>query len=119
MATRTKPSDFTGRQREVEAAKAAEQMAERQSQIAMATQIEIDRRETDVFDPTTNDSLGALESIVLDEKEQEVVIQVVEDIDDMTFGAGTHYTFKAGQRYKVSKALADYLDSIGYLLGRI
>lgn len=119
MATRTKPSDFTGRQREVEAQKAAEELAQRQGQIATAQQIEIDRIETDVFDPTTSDSIGPLASIVLDEKAEEVIIQVVEDIEDMTFGAGTHYSFVAGQRYKVSRALADHLDSIGYLLGRV
>lgn len=118
MAARTKPSDFTGRQREVEAQKAAAELAEREGQIAMAQQIELDRIDTDVFDPTTQESLGTVEAVEVDLKEKEVVIKVIEDIDDMTFGAGTHYSFKTGQKYRVPKAMADYLDNLGYLIGR-
>lgn len=118
MAPKTKPSDFTGRQREVEAQKAADELREREGQISMAQQIEIDRVETDVFDPSTQASLGAVEAVEVDLAEKEVVIKVIEDIDDMTFGAGTHYTFKAGQKYKVPQMLADHLDKLGYLIGR-
>lgn len=119
MTLTAKPSDFTGRQRQVEAQKAAEQIREREGQIAMSQQIELDRLDSDVWDPSTNESLGHAEAIVLDEAKREVVIKVIEDIEDMTFGAGTHYTFKAGQKYKVSEDIADHLESIGYLLGRM
>lgn len=112
-----KPSDFTGTQRKVEAEKAAGELRERQGQIALAQQIEIDRMDTDVFDPTTNESLGDFSSVAVDLPEEKVIIRVVEDIEDMTFGAGTHYTFEVGKKYTVPKALADYLASIGYLVG--
>ena len=114
-----KPSDFTGRERQKAAAAAADELAERKGQIATAQQIEIDRAESDVFDPVTQDSLGTVEAVQVDRKEREVIIKVIEDIDDMTFGAGTHYTFKAGQKYKVSEALAEHLDSIDLLIGRM
>lgn len=112
-----KPSDFTGYQRQVEAEKAAGELRERQGQIALAQQIEIDRADTDVFDPSTNESLGSMDSVVVDLPEEKVIIRVVEDIEDMTFGAGTHYTFEVGKKYTVPKNLADYLASIGYLVG--
>jgi len=114
--TRAKPSDFTGRQRQVEAEKAASELAERQGQISLAQQIEIDRADTDVFDPSTNESLGAQAQVEVDMAPEEVTIRVVEDIEDMTFGAGTHYTFEAGKKYKVPKDIADYLHSIGYVI---
>lgn len=116
--TRAKPSDFTGAQRQKAAAEAAEELKERQGQIALARQVEIDREETDVFDPATAESVGTLESLVLDDSEREEVIIVLEDIEDMTYGAGTHYSFEAGRKYKVRSDLAEYLDSIGYLASR-
>lgn len=114
--TRSKPSDFTGRQRESEASKSAQAVAEREGQISMARQIELDREDTDVFDPASNESLGNQTQVVLDDT-SEVVIRVVEDIEDMTLGAGTHYTFAVGKKYKVSRSVADHLASIGYLVG--
>lgn len=115
--SQTKPSDFTGTQRKIEAEKAAEQLKEREGQISTALQLQADRRDSDVFDPTTNESLGTIESIVVDLPEQKSIIRVVEDIEDMTFGAGTHYTFEAGVKYTVPKELADYLAGLGYVVG--
>lgn len=114
--SRSKPSDFSGRQRETEAAKAAKDLAERNGQIALAQQIELDREDTDVFDPASNESLGHQAQVVLDDT-SEVVIRVVEDIEDMTLGAGTHYTFQVGKKYKVPRYVAEHLASIGYLVG--
>ncbi len=35
----------------------------------------------------------------------------------MTLGAGNNYSFKAGQKYVVSKAVAQHLREKGYLAG--
>jgi len=40
---------------------------------------------------------------------------VVDDIEAMTFGAGNFYTFRAGQKYEVSRDLAEHLKAKGYL----
>jgi menaquinone-dependent protoporphyrinogen IX oxidase len=37
----------------------------------------------------------------------------------MTLGAGNYYSFKAGQKYKVTKAVAEHLQEKGYLAGVI
>jgi hypothetical protein len=37
----------------------------------------------------------------------------------MTFGAGNFFSFKAGQKYQVTKDLARHLEEKGYLAGVI
>jgi hypothetical protein len=44
-----------------------------------------------------------------------VLIRVNEDLDDVTIGVGNHYSFKMGQKYKVSKQIADHLEEKGYI----
>lgn len=126
MAARTtKASDFTGRQREMAAEAAREELLARKDQIAMAQQLEMELIETDVFDPSSGSSLGKLEQVEMEvssptgSAQKKVIIRVVEDIENMTFGVGTNYTFKAGQKYQVTKEIADHLESCGYLLGRM
>jgi hypothetical protein len=127
MATRKSPGDFTGRQSEQAAAAAQEELLARKDQIALAQQAEMEIIETDVFDPKTNESLGAFEVVEMEimspvtgkKEDGQVIIRVIEDIDDMVLGVGNHYTFKAGQKYKVDKHVADHLDQCGYLLGRM
>jgi hypothetical protein len=41
------------------------------------------------------------------------VIRVNTDIEDMTYGAGTSYTFLRGRRYRVPRDLYNWLDSRG------
>lgn len=127
MATRKSPGDFTGRTSEAAAAAAQEELLARKDQIAMAQQAEMEIIETDVFDPKTGESLGAFEVVEMEimhsatgkKEDGKVIIRVVEDINDMVFGAGNHFTFRAGQKYTVDKDLADHLDQCGYLLGRM
>jgi hypothetical protein len=51
------------------------------------------------------------EPITVDEEFK--VIRVNTDIEDMTYGAGTSYTFLRGRRYRVSKHLYQWLESRG------
>lgn len=127
MTTRKSPGDFTGRQAEAAAEAAQEELRARKDQIAMAQQSEMEIITTDVFDPANGESLGAVEQVEMEiihsplgvKEDQKVIIRVIEDIPDMVFGIGNHYTFKAGQKYRVDKHLADHLDQCGYLLGRM
>jgi hypothetical protein len=43
----------------------------------------------------------------------------MEDIENMTLGAGNNYNFKAGQKYSVTKTVATHLQEKGYLAGVI
>lgn len=127
MASRKSPGDFTGRLVEQATADAQEELAARRDQIAMAQQQEMEIIETDVFDPASGASLGKTEVVEMEimhspassVKDEKVIIRVIEDIDNMVFGVGNHYTFKAGQKYRVDKVLADHLDQCGYILGRL
>ena len=122
---RKAPGDFTGRQTEIATAEAQAELKERADQISMAQQVDMEIIETDVFDPSSGDSLGKFEVVEMEimspatgkTESDQVIIRVIEDIDDMVFGYGNRYTFKAGQKYKVDKALAQHLDECGYLLG--
>ncbi len=112
-----KPSDFTGVEREKAAAAAAEEVAHRQNELSMSNQLIVEANENDLFDPESGASLGKAASVPIDPEKKEVVIRVVEDIEDMTFGAGTHYTFKVGQKYRVKENIAKHLDKLGLLYG--
>lgn len=127
MATQTgtrgrstkKAGDFTGRQAAAEAAKAAEEKKARQDEIAMRTAEEQREFDESVFDVTQNPA----EPTVVDEvvpvgvetADDSVVVRVAEDIDNMTYGYRNNYTFKAGGKYKVPKALAERLESLGLI----
>lgn len=139
-----KPSDFTGRQREEAAEAAADELAKREGQITMMQQIEVQTKENEVFDPETGKSLGEVGSVPTEvdvevpeepvapkveapkaktakavkvKSVKKVTIQVVEDVNDMTYGAGTHYQFLVGQKYSVTENIAKHLDSLGLLWG--
>ena len=53
------------------------------------------------------------EPITVDEESR--VIRVNTDIEDMTYGVGTSYTFLRGRRYKVPKHLYLWLESRGVI----
>jgi hypothetical protein len=118
-----KPADHTGRLKEQAAKNAAEEQAERASSMAMATAKAQIKLETEVIDATKPNLVPTL--VVDDvitvgtEKEQTVIIRVIEDIDSMTFGAGNLFSFRAGQKYEVSKNLADHLTGLGYVARNI
>ena len=115
---KAKPTDTTGKI--IEAARAAqiEEAEKRTAEMAMATaQAKVDL-ETKVIDATSPNKATVIvdEVIEVANKEEETVeIRVVEDINSMTFGAGNYFSFKAGQRYKVTKPLANHLKELGYL----
>lgn len=121
--TKAKVTDVTGRQREAQVKAAAEQQAARASEISMATATQAYQDEVEVTDLTSNLSsptvIDEVESVGVSLADDQVVIRVVEDLDQMTFGAGNYYSFKAGKKYKVSKDLARHLEEKGYVSNRL
>ena len=116
--TQTSPLDATGRAAEQAAKKNAEELKKRQDEISIATQIEAESLEKDVFDPKKPDTpivLDDIENVGVSTAGDFVVIRTITDIEDMTYGVGNTYTFKAGVKYRVPSGLANYLEQLGYI----
>ena len=121
MATKAKAGDLTGRQREKMIKDLAEEQAKADQEKILAADAEAKRVETEVTDltssmPTT--IIDEVEPVGVDLADETEVIRVAEDIDNMTFGAGNYYTFRAGQKYKVSRDLANHLRNKGLVYDR-
>jgi len=121
VANKVKPTDVTGRAREAQLEANADVMAERATEMSMASAGAKIKLETEVIDATAPDRQTVIvdDPIKLGNQEDTVVIRVVETIENMTLGVGNNYSFKAGQKYQVTKAVADHLKEKGYLAGVI
>ena len=116
--TQTSPLDATGKAAEQAAKKNAEALKKRKEEISIATQLEAESLERDVFDPKKPDAplvLDEIENVGVSTAGDMVVIRTITDIDDMSYGVGNTYTFKAGVKYRVPRSLADYLEQLGYI----
>jgi chemotaxis protein CheY-P-specific phosphatase CheC len=120
MATK-KPTDVTGRKRDAQLEENLEVLQERAAEMSMASATAAIKLETEVIDATVPDRQTIIvdEVITLGESEDSVEIRVIENIENMTLGAGNNYNFKAGQKYKVTKQVAQHLREKGYLAGVI
>lgn len=122
--SRTKKSnDFTGRQAEQLAAEARANTKAREAEIAMITAQEQQEFEDTIQDVSVQANNPTIVDEVLDMNielaDHTVVVRVAEDIDNMTYGHGNNYTFKAGGKYKVPKDVAERLQSLGLLYERL
>jgi len=120
MANKAKPTDTTGRMREEAQAKLVQELQEKAEASAVANAEAKIKLENEVIDATKPNKTEVIvdEPIVVNNKkngEETVIIRVVEDVENMTFGAGNYYSFKAGQKYEVNIKLARRLQSLGYL----
>jgi len=116
--TQTSPLDATGKAAEQATKKNAEALKKRKEEISIATQLETESLEKDVFDPKKPDAplvLDEIENVGVSTAGDYVVIRTITDIDDMSYGVGNIYTFKAGVKYRVPRSLADYLEQLGYI----
>ena len=120
MATK-KPTDVTGRVREAQLEQNSEALAERASEMSMASAQAKIKLETETIDATVPDR----QTIIVDEvitvgvSDDSVEIRVIDNIENMTLGSGNNYNFKAGQKYKVTRQVAQHLKEKGYLAGVI
>lgn len=120
MASKAKPTDVTGRKREQQIAENAEAMQKSAETMSMATAEAKVKLETEVIDAT----IPSRPTVIVDEptiissgKEDTVVIRVIDDVENMTLGVGNTYSFKAGQKYQVTRNVAQHLEQKGYLAG--
>ena len=116
--SQTSPLDATGRAAEQAAKKNQEALRKRQDEISIAAHIEAESLEKDVFDPKHPDAplvLDEIENVGVSTAGDMVVIRTITDIDDMTYGVGNSYSFKAGVKYRVPAQLAAYLEQLGYI----
>lgn len=116
--TQTSPLDATGRAAEQAAKKNAAELQKRKDEISIAAQIEAEQLETQVFDPKKPDAplvLDEIENVGVTTANDTVIIRTITDIDEMTYGVGNTYSFKAGVKYRVSPHLANYLEQLGYI----
>jgi hypothetical protein len=114
------PADVTGRKRDELAAKNVEEIQKRAEEMSLATAEAAVKLETEVIDATTPGRPTVIVDAVTTVGKAEadnVEIRVISDIENMTFGAGNNYTFKAGQKYLVNKLLAEHLKEKGYVVG--
>ena len=120
---KSKVTDVTGRQREEQIKAHAEELAQRAGQMSMATAEAAAKLETEVLDLTSPNKpatvIDEVESVGVSLADDTQVIRVAEDLDFVTIGAGNHYSFKAGQKYKVAKHVAAHLQEKGYLYERL
>jgi len=123
MAGKAKVADTTGRQREQLIKDQAAEQARRSEEMTMATAVATEKLETEIVDLSTPAVVPTIvdevESVGVDLADNTTVIRVAEDLDMVTIGAGNHYSFKAGQKYKVSKSVARHLQDKGYLYDRL
>ena len=119
---KAKPTDATGVMREKLVAQNLEAIEKRAEEMSMATAQAKVKLETEVIDATVPSRPTVIvdESITVGKQDDTTVeIRVTENIESMTLGAGNHYSFKAGQKYKVTKQVAQHLKEKGYLAGVI
>ena len=116
--TPTSPLDATGKAAEDAAKKNAAELKKRQDEISISRAAEEELLETAVFDPKKPDApilIDEIEEVGVSVNNDKVVIRTIADIEDMTYGVGNNYTFKAGVKYSVPRDLADYLERLGYI----
>ena len=109
---KAKVTDFTGRQREEMIKANAEEIQKRAQEMAIASQVEAERIETQTIDLTSAivpTVIDEVESLGVESADDSEVIRVAEDLDFVTIGAGNNYSFKAGQKYKVPRNVAAHL----------
>jgi hypothetical protein len=114
----TSPLDATGLAAERATKKNAAELKKRAEEISIATQLEAESLEKDIFDPKNPDAplvLDEIENVGVSTAGDMVVIRTITDIEDMTYGVGNSYTFKAGVKYRVPSGLAAYLEQLGYI----
>lgn len=115
---KTSPLDATGKAAEDAAKRNAKELAARKDEISLIRQQEDELLETAVFDPKKPDQplfIDEIEELGVSVNNDKVIIRTITDIEDMTYGVGNLYTFKAGVKYSVPRDLADYLEGLGYI----
>lgn len=121
MATKKSPTDVTGRSRDELADQFSDETSKRAEEMSLATATAVIKAETEVIDATKPDRQTVIVDTVnrVGKQDDTVVIRVVETIENMTLGAGNNFNFKPGQKYEVTRSVAEHLKEKGYLAANI
>jgi hypothetical protein len=121
MATKKSPTDVTGRSRDELADQFSDETAKRAEEMSLATATAVIQAETQVIDATKPDRQTVIVDTVnrVGKQDDTVIIRVVENIENMTLGAGNNFSFKPGQKYEVTRSVAEHLKEKGYLAANI
>lgn len=114
----TSPLDATGKAAEDARKANAKAVKDRENEISLIRGAEEEALRNNVFDPKQPDApilIDEVEEVGVTTANDTVIIRTGHDIEDMTFGVGTSYNFKAGVKYRVPRGLAAYLDNLGYI----
>ena len=121
--TTKKQNDFTGRQAAELAAEAAEEQKQKAEQMAMMTAQKEQEFSESVFDVTQTPAaptvIDEVVEVGVEMADDTIVVRVAEDVENMTYGYGNNYEFKAGGKYRVPRGVADRLQSLGLLYERL
>lgn len=114
------PNDVTGRKRDELVKENIEALNQRAGEMSMVNAQAKAELEEAIDATVPNRQTVIVDSVVhTTEDADKVEIRVIADLDSMTLGAGNYYSFKAGQKYTVTKAVALHLKEKGYLAGVI
>jgi hypothetical protein len=113
-APRPKPGDYTGRQRVVLQQQREKEVAEAAERMSLATAAKAEEEANTIVDYTPT-IIGGVEDQGVSMADSSEVVILIEDLENMTLGAGNHYTFKAGRKYRVSAQMAQHLREKGYV----
>jgi hypothetical protein len=121
---RKRPADYTGTERQRLQAEHADELELKAKEMSMAAEVAAAQK-TELVDYTKpwNEVDEVSPDVVL--KEPQVTIRVIDKIEDMVFGREISaegavgplkmYSFEPGTPYRVSRELAEHLESLGYL----
>lgn len=115
--TPTSPLDATGRAAEEATKKNAKVLKDRKDEISIAAQVEAEALANNVYDPKKPDTiiLDEIENVGVTTANDTVIVRTITDIEEMTYGVGNVYSFKANVKYRVPAHLANYLEQLGYI----
>jgi hypothetical protein len=119
--TQTRPGDVTGREKERLERENAAALEARRGEISLMAQRQA-VEDAEPVDLTKGGNArpepvapGIEEVGVVDVAEQTKNLRVNTTLEDVTIGAGNHYTFEEGRSYLVPKHIYDHLDEKGYV----
>jgi hypothetical protein len=116
--TRPKPTDATGVARAKAIKENSEELRRRQDELSTIAAKEAAYEAENVFDPKIQRPVEVIDEVVdtgVALADDSVIVRLIADIEQMTYGYGNDYSFKAGVKYKVPKDLANHLETLGYL----
>lgn len=116
-----RPGDLTGRNKAALAKEHAEELKQRENEIALINAAAAAERDDTVHDVVPRDTAPApapdpievADAVEVETPTRE--FRVNTSLENMTFGHGNHFDFEEGVRYRAPKALYDHLDSLGYI----